>query len=221
VTTTQLQQLLQSRRSIQPKDYTGKAVPESAMQTILEAAPWAPNHGKTEPWRFAVYAGESKRKLLDATLRWYEGRPAAFWGGVWLQASTGKPEFPDYESFADYFRAAAIPKWERASHLVAICVRRQRATEGKKQFPQWEEDAAVACAVQNMHLMATALNVGAYWSSWYAHYREDDACARDLGMNPEQGDRCLGIFVIGDVLKDTLRSQRATRLPVSDFATWH
>lgn len=34
------------------------------------------------------------------------------------------------------------------------------------EVPEWEEVAAVACAAQNMQLVATALGVAGYWSSW-------------------------------------------------------
>ena len=32
-------------------------------------------------------------------------------------------------------------------------------------MPEWEETAAVACAVQNMHLTLTAEGLAGYWSS--------------------------------------------------------
>jgi len=44
-------QLIKARRSIFPKDYTGELVEDDAVRTMLQAAVWAPNHGKTEPWR--------------------------------------------------------------------------------------------------------------------------------------------------------------------------
>jgi nitroreductase len=149
--------------SVQPKDYTGVPVHENDVTAILRAAPWAPNHGKTEPWRFVVYGGERKQALLDATLAWYCAQPAAFWQSEFILAKTGQPEFADATAFAEYYTKAAADKWGKASHLVAIGVRRQRPVEGKKQFPPWEETCAVACAVQNMHLLATTLRVGAYW----------------------------------------------------------
>ena len=218
---SQLQQLLEARRSIQPKDYTGAPVAEDKVRAILEAAPWAPNHGKTEPWRYVVFGGAAgKQRLLDMTLRWYEARPADFWRREFILAKTSKPEFADGAAFAAYFVGAAASKWGKASHLVALCARRQRPESGKKQHPEWEEDAAVACTVQNMHLLATALGVGAYWSSWYAHYRGSAEMARDLGLEPESGDRCLGVFVLGDVAPETMSSNRAVRLPLSEVARW-
>jgi len=43
---------------------------------------------------------------------------------------------------------------------IAICMQRHH------EVPEWEEVAAVACAAQNMQLVATALGVAGYWSSW-------------------------------------------------------
>ena len=42
----------------------------------------------------------------------------------------------------------------------------KRQAKPNKRLPEWEEICAVACAVQNMHLMATSMNhIGAFWSS--------------------------------------------------------
>ena len=38
-------------------------------------------------------------------------------------------------------------------------------THEGKLMPEWEETAAVACAVQNMHLTLTAEGLAGYWSS--------------------------------------------------------
>jgi len=215
-----LQRLLEARRSIQPKGYTGALVPEETVRQILKAAPWAPSHGKTEPWRFVVFGGAAKQKLLDMTLSWYNSRPPSFWHENFILAKTGQPEFADGKAFAEYFAGAAASKWGAASHLVALCVRRQRPGEGKKQHPEWEEDAAVSCAVQNMHLMATTLKVGAYWSSWYAQYRGSAEISADLGLEPASGDRCLGVFVIGEPQPSVFAANRAVRQSVDEVTRW-
>lgn len=215
-----VQALVEARRSVQPKDMTGSAVSDAAVQQMLACAPWAPNHGKTEPWRFTVYSGAKKQELLDRTLAWYLARPASFWDEEFKLAASGKPEFPDGQAFKTYYEKAAVDKWGRASHLVCIGVKRQRPVEGKKQFEEWEETCAVACAVQNMHLMATSLKVGAYWSSWYKHYCASDEIVKECfdGLDAAQGDRCLGVFVIGERKPEL--AIRATRLPTEEIATW-
>ena len=118
---------------------------------------------------------------------------------------------------------------------------RQRPVEGKKQFPEWEETCAVACAVHNMALLATTLKVAGYWSSWcvppslalchapslsltraltgrYAHYRASDEMVTEIGLDPNMGDRCLGVFVLGQPKPDLV--SRAARLPLEEIATW-
>lgn len=211
-----LQSLLESRRSITPKDYTGAPVDDESVSSILAAAPWAPNHGKTEPWRFVVFGGERKQALLDATLEWHLSQPSSFWKGAYM--SKGVPEFADGEAFARFFQQEAVAKkWSKASHLVAICLHRQRPSD-KKRIPEWEEVCACACAVQNMHLKAVSLRIAAYWSSWYDLFRKSDECLRFLGLSPSDGDLCLGIFVLGSSTK--LGQIRGKRQALTNVVDW-
>lgn len=39
------------------------------MENMLEAANWAPTHGKTEPWRFVVLGRAAQEELLDLSLK--------------------------------------------------------------------------------------------------------------------------------------------------------
>jgi hypothetical protein len=41
-----------------------------------------------------------------------------------------------------------------------------------------------------MHLMATSLGVGAYWSSWHDLARDSNEMLEFLGMDHTKGDRC-------------------------------
>lgn len=36
---------------------------------MLEAANWAPTHGKTEPWRFVVLGRRAQEEMVDLTLK--------------------------------------------------------------------------------------------------------------------------------------------------------
>ena len=120
-------------------------------------------------------------------------------------------------------------------------MRRQRPSD-KKKIPEWEEICATACAVHNMHLKATGLKarayarthrvaattglciyhnysqVGAYWSSWYELFRKSDECASFLGLSAPDGDRCLGVFVIGTTEK--LDKIRGSRQPIESVVEW-
>ena len=117
------------------------------------------------------------RSLLDATIQFYMSKPDAFWASAFPNKQTGLPEYKSAAEFQANFTASAVKKWMRCSHVVALGLHRQRPG-AKKRIPHWEEVCAVACAVHNLHLVATAARVGAYWSSWYTDFRESAECVR-------------------------------------------
>ena len=83
--------------------------------------------------------------------------------------------------------------------------------------PEWEELAATASAVQNIHLMATAHGVAGYWTSWGPEAARDSVKVKSwLGLEPE--DRCIGAFLLGST--DRAESYRASRGPWQDKVTW-
>jgi nitroreductase len=140
------------------------------LEAMLEAANWAPNHGQTEPWRFKVYTGEALKELMSFTAGLYK--------------STTAPEKFAEPKYDRYFTRA-----EKASFVVAICMKRQAS--GK--IPEVEEVMATACAVQNMMLVATAYGIGTFWSTGNLAYSAE---MKDyLHLEPE--DKCLGFLYVG------------------------
>lgn len=84
-------------------------------------------------------------------------------------------------------------------------------------MPEWEELAATAAAVQNLHLMGTALGVSGYWtSSGPEGARDSNRVKSWLGLLPE--DRCIGAFLLGK--SDNTASYRGQRKPFEDKVTW-
>src|SRR5262252_8951161 len=59
---------IRSRRSIKPDKMKPDPVDRAVLNTMLEAARWAPTHGMTEPWRFIVFEGEARRHLANAVV---------------------------------------------------------------------------------------------------------------------------------------------------------
>ncbi|KAF0684782.1 Aste57867_23297 [Aphanomyces stellatus] len=164
--------LIAHRRSIFPQDYdTTRAVPEEVLNKMFESANWAPTHGRTEPWRFVVFGGDARRKLGETDQALYKAKT---------------PE----GSFMPKKYTKKLASKLQASYVVAICMKRQES----KKIPEIEEIEAVACAVQNMHLCATAHGVGAYWSSVPGSYYEE---MKEYvgGLGPD--DKLLGFFYIG------------------------
>lgn len=137
---TALKDLLQARKSIFPKDYSGESIPENVKEEILNSATLAPNHKRTKPWRFKLFQGENKRLLGEKLAEIYK--------------SNTRPE-----AFLEKKYQDILFKVEKSDALVAICV------NFSGLVPEWEEIAAVAMGVQNMYLTCTANNVGCYWST--------------------------------------------------------
>lgn len=150
--------LIQKRRSIFPKQYSTsqQQVPDSVIDDMLEAARWAPTHKLTQPWRFVVFRSKDAKESLAVFLANH------------YQAHTSPAKYNE----AKYQKKKANVL--RSSHVVAICVALQSGqSSSSSSVPHVEEVCSVAMAVQNMHLVATANHVGAYWSSSAVYDKRD------------------------------------------------
>ncbi|CAL8471567.1 g11109 [Coccomyxa elongata] len=190
--------LIAARRSIFPKDFTGQKVDRSVVEAMLEAANWAPTHGKTEPWRFVVLGRAAQEELLDLSLKV-------------LERDCTPEEFTKKRAKIEGKRKSAFSK---ATYMIAICMKRH-AIPGK-EMPEWEEVCAVACAVQNMWLSMTAHGAAGYWSSWYTEARESLDVKQFLGLDEE--DKCMGVFMVGHCADPGC--YRSKRQSIADKVTW-
>ncbi|WP_281542193.1 nitroreductase family protein [Maribacter aestuarii] len=132
--------LIKKRRSVFPAQYNDKPIAKTDIEKILQAANWAPNHKKTEPWRFKVILGEKKAELGE------------FLSNTYIDI-TPKPKQMKAKKL--------IENPKKAGAVIAICMQR----DPKESIPEWEEVAATAMAVQNMWLCCTEMGIGCYWSS--------------------------------------------------------
>ena len=104
-------------------------------------------------------------------------------------------------------RAFAAPVW------ISIGMVPGRKADGSLLMSQDEELMAVACAVQNLHLMASALGLAGMWHS--KGTSTHPAVARGLGW--EAPDRLLGFFMCGWPASDWFTS---TRRPLTEKVCW-
>mmetsp|Transcript_1260 Transcript_1260/g.2945 ORF Transcript_1260/g.2945 Transcript_1260/m.2945 type:complete len:127 (+) Transcript_1260:571-951(+) len=75
----------------------------------------------------------------------------------------------------------------------------------------------VACAVQNMHLVATAAGIAAYWSSGGVDKVLASEPVRSL-LRLSDDERCLGLFHVG--MSDRSDKYRGSRKPWQEKVTW-
>ncbi len=182
--------LIRSRRSTFPKQFAeGKKVDDAIVQQILENATWAPNHGNLQPWQFVVFTGEGLKKL------------AHFQSELYKESSGEKFKEATYQNLQ------ANPL--KASHVIALCMKR----DPNKKFPEVEEIAAVATAVQNIYLSVTAYELGGYWTTGGVTYNEKAKPFFGLG----EEDKLMGFFYIGHV---AVPSPEGKRQPVEEKVIW-
>lgn len=176
---TEAMQLIRQRRSIFPKQYLEHAkVPRQVLNDMLEAASWAPSHHLTQPWHFIVFDTIDERVKLGH-----------FLANHYRTSTESHPT----KTFSSKKYAKKIANAGKSSYVIALCVKKTRN-------PQLEEICSVACAVQNMHLMATAHHVGAYWSSSVVFSGPDGKAPPQvmtfLGLEPGT-HLCLGWMFVG------------------------
>ncbi|GMF20279.1 unnamed protein product [Phytophthora lilii] len=189
------EELIAERRSVFPPDFDSeRRVPRDVLDKMLASANWAPTHGKTEPWRFTVFEAPEKRLELGQLL-----------------AEVYRSKVPADKYLESKYKKM-IFNCTASSHVIAICMKRQKS--GK--IPEWEEMCAVACAVQNMHLTATAHGVGAYWSSGPPITMSQEM-KDHLKLGEE--DKCLGLFYVG-VVKEGAKIPKGARKPIDEKVTW-
>lgn len=135
-----LKEIIKSRRSTFPKDYSNAEIEQQILEEILNSATFAPNHKRTKPWRFKVFKGEEKILLGQKLAEIYK-----------------TTVFPTH--FLEKKYLSISEKVSRANVIITISV------NFSGLLPEWEEIAATAMAVQNMYLTCTVNHVGCYWSS--------------------------------------------------------
>ncbi|MEY3397568.1 MAG: hypothetical protein RL220_162 [Bacteroidota bacterium] len=167
---SEITSLIRNRRSVRPELMSKRKVHREQVELMLTNATWAPTHGMTQPWKFIVFAEKSLHEL-----------------SVFL------PELYRSLTPADKFNQVKYDKMKtRLSHvscIVAVCMKRDES--GK--IREVEEVEAVACAVQNLTLTATAYGIASFWSTPAVMYTSE--MKEFLGIS--ERDMCLGLVYLG------------------------
>lgn len=165
-----LKTIVESRRTQKPEAMNGKVIPRELFDQVIGLADWAPTHGRTEPWRFFVYAGDSLKDFCAIHAEMYK-------------AST--PE----DSFNPATYDNILHKGDRASHLVIAAMK--RGTNPK--IPAIEEISSAAASIQNILLGAEASGISAMWNTGgMAHKTQLKAY-----LHLEEEDHILGLIYFG------------------------
>ena len=162
---------IKSRRSLYPAQMQEDAkIPDEDIWKLLENANYAPSHKRTEPWRYIVFADEAKHEMIDKMVE------------IFLKIT------PRMDKESDRTKKL-LKRKNTLSHIVAICMNRDE----QKRIPEFEEEYAVACSVQNILLSMNALNIIGYWSTGKITFTPEMKSYLNLGDK----DKCLGFLLLG------------------------
>ncbi|MEY4330642.1 MAG: hypothetical protein RL609_1390 [Bacteroidota bacterium] len=188
---SEITELIRSRRSVAPEHFSERKVHQEQIELLLSNATWAPTHGMTQPWRFAVYANSKKEDLKEAMVK-------AMTDGVDpLDINTSVLERMQM-------------RMSKASVAIVLCMHRDPAAK----VPEWEEIAAMGAAVQNLHLTAVAYGLAGFWAT--PGVIKKDIFRSFIGI--DEHTQCLGIFYVGYPAHQDFKSHRK---PLEYVTQWN
>ena len=126
--------VLRSRRTVH--DFKPGSVPEALVVGAIEAARWAPNHHRTEPWHFYILGEKPRARIAE------------------LNAGLVRDSKGERAAEIKLKRWNAMPGW-----LVLTCVHSDEAVRSREDY------AACCCAAQNLMLYLWAEGVGVKWTT--------------------------------------------------------
>ncbi len=188
---TVLQNIIQNRRSVKPALLNGQKIADEQIRSLLELANWAPTHGRTEPWRFVVFSGETIAKFSADHAALYKNNT---------------PE----DKYTEAKYEGLLHTADNASHVIAVYMK--RLPEAK--IPVVEDIAATAAAVQNILLGAEALGIAVLWST--GGMVHNPAMKTYFGLDQE--DVMMGLLYMGHTNEPAVEGKR--RSSGEEKSTW-
>ncbi|WDF61739.1 nitroreductase [Flavobacterium sp. KACC 22758] len=188
-----ISKIIRTRRSVYADEFIKQNIPDELLNEILINATYAPTHKMTEPWRFIVFKDRYLEQLGSFLADYYRD--------FYFEKFSADEAEEKYNLLKEYPLNSAC----------AIGVVMVRNT--KINLPEWEEVAAVSCAVQNIALSCTAHDIGSYWST--SAGAVDYVKQFDLAEN----EQSLGLIYVGYYPED-LEPSKKKRTPISNKVTY-
>lgn len=148
---TPLLTLIKARRSI--RRYTSEPIPREVIESLIDAATWAPSAHNRQPWRFAVITHPDTRERL--------ARDMGTRLRADLTADNADPELIEKDTARSYSRITG------AAALIVVClsmVDMDRYADARRSRNETLMAVqSVAMATQNLLLAAHEVGLGACW----------------------------------------------------------
>src|SRR5437867_3931582 len=180
---------IKTRRAV--KEYLDKPIPKEWIEELLDLAHWAPNHSLTHPWRFHVFTGEGRERLVEPRYK------ASVYG--FRQKGEAVPD-----NTMEFARAKCY------SAPVIIIVSQVVNSDPIKDR---EDYAACWVAIENLLLAGTARGLGTYPSTGV--WIDQNFVGPALGL--ADNERPVSCLFVGYSEQETM----GKRLPAEKFTTWY
>jgi nitroreductase len=187
---SEINAIIRDRRTIYPEFFSERKVHREQVELLLNNAIWAPTHGMTQPWRFTVFMDDARARL----------------GNYMAEAYTAKA--------GDTLNEMKLAKYQSRPLAASAVVAVRMTPDPRGKISVSEEIQAVACAVQNMHLTATAHGLAFFWSSPKLLLDK----THNTFFGGEEKDVLLGLLYIGYPSGEWPTGQRK---PIEYVTTWH
>ncbi len=146
---TVLEEIMQARRDVRGNHFLAKAVAPEVLSKILQAASWAPSVGFSQPWEFVMVQDPQIRQTLVANFK--------------AVNSQAEAQFSD-EKQGLYHQLKLEGILEAPVNIAVFYRPSEQPVLGQSSMPETGR-YSVVCAIQNMWLMARAMNIGLGWVS--------------------------------------------------------
>ncbi|MBM2810308.1 MAG: nitroreductase [Chloroflexi bacterium] len=180
---------IRTRRAI--KQYLDTPIPKEWVEELLDAAHWAPNHNLTHPWRFHVFSGDGRERLVAA--REQAVRFAAQRRG---------------EEVTDEMLGLARQKCYSSPVIIIVAM-----VGDDNPIVDRENYAACWVAIENLLLAATARGLGSYPST--GDWIDQNFVGPVLGLTEKE--RPVSCVFLGYSEQPTM----GKRLPVARHTFWY
>jgi len=157
-------------------------VPDEIINKLLDVATWAPNHKKTEPWKFRVVTGDSRIKLGKEMISIIKNE---------LSVDSDK-KLKQIDKIKKVVTSAPV--------IIAIAV----SPSGK--VPKIEEVSAVSCAIQNMLLTANEMGLASIWRTGNVIYQKE----LNNFLSLSESDDIIGLIYLGYSKKEDIPISQRT-----------
>ena len=139
--------IMKNRRDVRGNNFLNKKIPDEDVNLILEAGISAPSVGYSQPWKFVLIDDEGIKEEIRQNFD--------------IENEKAKEIFKDKEIYKN-LKLEGVK--EAPINIAVLYENPNEPTIGMTSMGKMGEDSVV-CAVQNMWLMARALNIGLGWIS--------------------------------------------------------